>query len=275
MEVYYKYGFPSFSVSGLLLYWSNLYWLLQLNLSILWFPWIAAAHTYNGWDSARDLHSQSRCRGDRAVCICPRWRFSVLLLGITWTRHQSRLTCWDCSLNRQHEFLLEVYGNNLIHPSIPTENLQSVADIATGTGYVLLSILMISIGQWSNELNLYRIWLRDAATVLCTRNCNPSSPYYLHGFDISSAQFQPVPTQTNAEISFSIQNCLESFPVEHHGRYDLVHVRLLVGALRKNEYHLAIKNIFDLLSMDQWPSRFKVLVADSMQNQMAICNGKK
>ncbi|OJJ85940.1 putative LaeA-like methyltransferase [Aspergillus glaucus CBS 516.65] len=128
-------------------------------------------------------------------------------------------------LNCQHDFLLEVYGNNLIHPSIPKSNIQSVADIATGTG----------------------IWLRDAATVLGMWNRNPSSPYYLHGFDISSAQFQPLPTQTNAEISLSLQNCLEPFSSEHHGRYDFVHVRLLIGALRKGEYELAIKNIFDIL----------------------------
>ncbi|BCR92568.1 putative LaeA-like methyltransferase [Aspergillus chevalieri] len=128
-------------------------------------------------------------------------------------------------LNSQHVFLLEVYGNNLIHPSIPKENIQSVADIATGTG----------------------IWLRDAATVLGMQNRNPSSPYYLHGFDISSVQFQPVATQTNAEIYLSLQNCLKPFPPEHHGRYDFVHVRLLIGALRKGEYELAIKNIFDIL----------------------------
>ena len=127
----------------------------------------------------------------------------------------------------------------------------------------------------SNEWDVYRIWLRDAATVLGMWNRNPSSPYYLHGFDISSAQFQPVPTQTNAEISLSLQNCLEPFPSEHHGRYDFVHVRLLIGALRKGEYELAIKNIFDILSMDQWPSCFKMLVTDSMQNPVATSNGKK
>lgn len=103
----------------------------------------------------------------------------------------------------------------------------------------------------SNEQIVYRIWLRDAATVLSMWNRNPSSPYYLHGSDISSAQFQPIPAQANAEIQLSLQNCLEPFPAEHHGRYDFVHVRLLVGALRKGEYELAIKNVFDILSMNK------------------------
>jgi len=83
------------------------------------------------------------------------------------------------------------------------------------------------------------------------QNRNPPSSYYLRGFDISSAQFQPVPTQDNAEIYLSLQNCLDPFPAEHQGRYDFVHVRLLIGALRKVEYELAIKNIFDILSMSE------------------------
>lgn len=37
-------------------------------------------------------------------------------------------------LNDQHRLLTKVTENTLIHPSIPKENLLSVADIATGTG---------------------------------------------------------------------------------------------------------------------------------------------
>lgn len=100
----------------------------------------------------------------------------------------------------------------------------------------------------TKQCDAYRIWLRDVAAVLNTQNPNPATPYYLHGFDISSAQFQPVPTLNNAEVQLSVQNCLEPFPRAHHGRYDFVHVRLLLGALRTGEYELALKNIFDILS---------------------------
>lgn len=70
---------------------------------------------------------------------------------------------------------------------------------------------------------------------------------YYHGFDISDVQFPKGPSDES--IHFSLQNCLEPFPLEHHGRYDLVHVRLLVAALEKSEYKTAVANIATLLSM--------------------------
>jgi hypothetical protein len=64
-----------------------------------------------------------------------------------------------------------------------------------------------------------------------------------HGFDISDAQF---PADINA--SFSLQDCLKPFPVEHHGRYDLVHVRLLVAAIKSVDFKLIVANLKPLLS---------------------------
>jgi hypothetical protein len=64
-----------------------------------------------------------------------------------------------------------------------------------------------------------------------------------HGFDISDAQF---PADINA--SFSLQDCLKPFPVEHHGRCDLVHVRLLVAAIKSVDFKLIVANLKPLLS---------------------------
>lgn len=86
------------------------------------------------------------------------------------------------------------------------------------------------------------------ASLLTSRNPSPSHPYYLHGFDISSNQFQSFPSQSNAEVHLSVRNCLQPFPSEHHGRYDVVHLQLLIVALRLNEYGVILKNVFDLLS---------------------------
>ncbi|KAL3478738.1 hypothetical protein BJX99DRAFT_269006 [Aspergillus californicus] len=137
-------------------------------------------------------------------------------------------------LNNQHDFLLKVSGNDLIHPSIPIDSIESIADIATGTG----------------------IWIKEVSSFLSTRKPRvPSPQYYIHGFDISSAQFQHVPTQKETEIHLSVHNCLEPFPSEHHGRYDFVHVRLLLGALKIEEYEHALKNILDILKPNgyfQW-----------------------
>ena len=93
-----------------------------------------------------------------------------------------------------------------------------------------------------------RVWLRDTASLLASRNPNLSRPYYLHGFDISAAQFQSFHTEKNTEIHLSAQDCLQPFPAEHHGRYDLVHLRFLISALRVGEYEAVVKNAYDILS---------------------------
>ncbi|RHZ53460.1 hypothetical protein CDV55_103603 [Aspergillus turcosus] len=127
-------------------------------------------------------------------------------------------------LNAQHAFLVDVIGSTPIHPSIPTTNLRSIADAATGTG----------------------IWLMDAANTL--HNHHPRHNLSLHGFDISPAQFPFSSLKApRHEIKLSVQDILQPFPKEHLGRYDLVHVRLLVGAMKEVDYPAAVRNLYDLL----------------------------
>ncbi|PYH38097.1 class I SAM-dependent methyltransferase [Aspergillus neoniger CBS 115656] len=120
-------------------------------------------------------------------------------------------------LDSQHRVLVRISGDTLIHPSIPIEDIRSVADIATGTG----------------------IWLRDLKRSLDT----PQVDRYYHGFDISSEQFPDNP----GAIQFSVHDLTVPFPQEHWGRYDLVHVRLLVAALEEPDYKAAIANISRIL----------------------------
>lgn len=119
---------------------------------------------------------------------------------------------------------MDVIGGTPIHPSIPTANIRSIADAATGTG----------------------IWLVDAAQTL--HNHHPRHTLSLHGFDISPAQFpfSSLKAQRH-EIQLTVQDILQPFPQEHRGRYDLVHVRLLVGALKEVDYPRAVRNLYDLL----------------------------
>ncbi|KAJ5224393.1 uncharacterized protein N7469_007896 [Penicillium citrinum] len=121
-------------------------------------------------------------------------------------------------LDAQHDLLLKVTENSLIHPKIPTDTLFSVADIATGTG----------------------IWLKDTSEMLDKVDGHRC---YYHGFDISAAQF-PEDSDT---IAFSLHDITEPFPEEHWNRYDLVHVRLLVAALEESEYSAAVCNIQQIL----------------------------
>ncbi|KAB8227788.1 class I SAM-dependent methyltransferase [Aspergillus alliaceus] len=121
-------------------------------------------------------------------------------------------------LDTQHTLLVKVARNTLIHPSIPKDDVLSVADIGTGTG----------------------IWLKDVSQLL---NGTSSIQRYYHGFDISPQQFPDSP----GKIQFSVHDITMPFPKEHWNRYDLVHVRLLVAGLAESEYKTAITNIYDIL----------------------------
>ncbi|KAL2849746.1 hypothetical protein BJX68DRAFT_275966 [Aspergillus pseudodeflectus] len=128
-------------------------------------------------------------------------------------------------LNAQHKLLVDIVGGP-IDKSIPLENIASVADVGTGTG----------------------IWLLDAKTHLANHSPSPNpslNPYTLHGFDISAAQFLPSP-ETHG-ITLSVHDILRPFPIAHRERYDLVHVRMLVSALKVDEYEVAVRNLVAVL----------------------------
>ena len=120
-------------------------------------------------------------------------------------------------LNAQHTLLKKFYGGRLLHQSIPLDNVQTaIADVGTGTG----------------------VWIRDMA-----RSFHGALKPQLVGFDISSAQF----TEKDPDIDFVVHDILTPFPLEFHGKFDLVHVRLLVCALRQESLRDAVKNIVAIL----------------------------
>ncbi|KAL4971743.1 S-adenosyl-L-methionine-dependent methyltransferase [Aspergillus desertorum] len=121
-------------------------------------------------------------------------------------------------LNEQHRLLVD-FVEGPIDRTVPLENITAVADVATGTG----------------------IWLWDARKLLIGRA--GESPRYFHGFDISPAQFPPAPDG----IEFTVQDIFNPFPVEHHSRYDLVNVRLLLTALPESEFEKAVQNLLTIL----------------------------
>ncbi|KAL4802039.1 hypothetical protein BDV18DRAFT_148107 [Aspergillus unguis] len=121
-------------------------------------------------------------------------------------------------LNDQHKLLVDFVGG-VIDSTIPLEYISSVADVATGTG----------------------IWLRDAQKLL-NEKC-PDPTRYFQGFDISAAQFPPLVEG----IELSVQDIFQPFPAEHHNRYDLVHVRLLVTGIPESTYPAAVANLLTIL----------------------------
>ncbi|KAL3450366.1 hypothetical protein BJX65DRAFT_315891 [Aspergillus insuetus] len=126
-------------------------------------------------------------------------------------------------LNAQHKLLVDIVGGP-IDESIPLENIRSVADVGTGTG----------------------IWLLDAKAHLTTHSPSPSpNSYTLHGFDISDAQFLPSPESHG--LSLSVHDILRPFSLEHREKYDLVHVRMLVSAIKVEEYEVVVRNLVGIL----------------------------
>lgn len=72
-----------------------------------------------------------------------------------------------------------------------------------------------------------------------------SGPRRFSGFDISDAQF---PTTHDGHFKYQVQDILQPFSPAEHGKYDLVHARLLVTALKEEDYGRAISNLLPLLS---------------------------
>ncbi|OHE96495.1 hypothetical protein CORC01_08258 [Colletotrichum orchidophilum] len=123
-------------------------------------------------------------------------------------------------LDFQHGVLKAIMGDNF--PDVIWKHLNSiaapkVADAATGSG----------------------IFLREIATKLAT-------DAQLDGFDMDASKF-PDPALLPANVNLHIANVLEPFPKEMLGQYDLVHVKLLYAAMKKDDWLLAVKNLKTLL----------------------------
>lgn len=93
----------------------------------------------------------------------------------------------------------------------------AVADIGTGTG----------------------IWLRDLAPEL-------PSDARLDGYDVDQSKFIPS-KDLPPNIKLSFGDILEPFPPEFLGKYDLVHARLLMFALKADQWLPAAANLRTLL----------------------------
>jgi len=103
-----------------------------------------------------------------------------------------------------------------IHPSIPAFNSSAIADVATGTA----------------------IWLIDVARSL------PSAQ--LDGFDIAVTQ-APHQKWLPSNIAIRHWNIFEDVPDDLIGKYDIVHVRLLVLVIDNADPRAVMRNLFKLL----------------------------
>lgn len=133
----------------------------------------------------------------------------------------------------QSDVIKILRSNQILSPLIPKSSVRSVADIATGTG----------------------IWLRDVSHELHSQSGSSDSDKKLQlvGFDISAAQFPPQWKETNeigkTETRFELADINKGFAEEWWGKFDVVHLRLLIVALTVEKIENAVRNVLTLLSM--------------------------
>jgi hypothetical protein len=117
-------------------------------------------------------------------------------------------------LNLSHFLWKQVLGFN-IHPRIPTTGALQIADIATGTA----------------------IWPLDVASEL--------SDAQVDGFDVALDQCPPA--HFMPQIRLGTWNIFEEPPEDLVGKYDIVHIRLVIFVVRNNDPRPIIKNLMKLL----------------------------
>ena len=137
-------------------------------------------------------------------------------------------------LNTQHAFFLALAHNQLIHPSIPRQNLRAIADVGTGTG----------------------VWLRETAREVVDGDKytgqSSASGYEFVGFDISPSQFPDLDDEEggvpgNGHIDFVVHDITSPFPPQYHHKFDLVHLRFLTYAIKAADLGRVVENIVQIL----------------------------
>lgn len=110
-------------------------------------------------------------------------------------------------------------------------------------GLTLLLLLLHRIFSCSIH---YRICIEELAGSLeAIPLQDPSKTRSYLGFDISPKQ---LPVISKHNIIYKIHDAKERFPPEHRGRFDVVHVRVLVLAVKEVEIARVVMNLIELLS---------------------------
>ncbi|KAI0870890.1 S-adenosyl-L-methionine-dependent methyltransferase [Hypoxylon argillaceum] len=132
-----------------------------------------------------------------------------------YTENMTRLPSEIQRLDQQFDIMTENIGY-ILHPSVTLPSAPHIADIGTGTGRFLLRL-------------------------------QPTVPdAFLEGFDISPALF-PSRSTLPPRVSLAVLDLKQPFPENMHGKYDLVHLRILVAAMRPGDWEPAVRNTMRIL----------------------------
>jgi SAM-dependent methyltransferase len=94
-------------------------------------------------------------------------------------------------------------------------------------------------------------WTLDVARIpeIKARSSPTSSnPIKLYMSDITSAKFPSSSILDSLNIAAFEQDVTKPFPEEMQGKFDVVHMSFLVWALTHEQWSLALKNIYNILS---------------------------
>ena len=123
-------------------------------------------------------------------------------------------------LNAQSHFLRAFHNGHLIHPSIPRDGLQAIADIGTGTG----------------------VWMEEVQQEFATTNVGRNVQFT--GFDISWTLF---PDQNRPGQTFVVHDAVQPFPDEYHETFDLVHIRFLSYGIKADQLEDFVESVSEIL----------------------------
>ncbi|KAI0153220.1 S-adenosyl-L-methionine-dependent methyltransferase [Xylariaceae sp. FL1272] len=132
-----------------------------------------------------------------------------------YTENMTRLPSETFRLNQQFDLMTTSMGY-ILHPSVKLPPTPRIADMGTGTARFIIRL-------------------------------HPELPNAVfEGFDISDELFPPRDSLPSG-VTLSTLDLKKPFPEHMHGQYDLVHLRLLVAAMRQEDWEPAVRNIFQIL----------------------------
>lgn len=131
-----------------------------------------------------------------------------------------------------------MYLGHILHPQIPITEGMKIAELGTGTGYILPDRLR-GLLAYANKPQT-RIWLFDAS-----RNLPPTVE--LHGYDLSDGQF-PARHLWPENVTLGVMDSLIDPPSNLVGQYDIVHLRMWASNLKENDTAPVLEHAKKLLS---------------------------
>ncbi|KAI0096805.1 S-adenosyl-L-methionine-dependent methyltransferase [Nemania sp. FL0031] len=136
----------------------------------------------------------------------------------------------------------DVYTDQMTRQSSEIKRLEEQFDLMTANiGYILHPSVVASLPE---NPRVADIGTGTGRFLLRLRTSYPDA--ILDGSDISTALYPPKESLPR-NVTLTVLDAKQPFPEDLHGKYDLVHVRLLVAAMLPEEWDTVVRNLCLLL----------------------------